>query len=87
VEKYSRAGQATDDSTVQALCTLGNFVYRHGNYGYENVPKFYFIRTLPVFYNMLSKPTRAVSGKDDTYADVCFRRQGKEVALSSQEQF
>jgi len=36
---------------------------------------------------MLNKPTRAVSGKDDTDADVCCHRHGTGVALSSDEQF
>jgi len=29
VEKYCRAGQATDDKIVHALCTLDNYGYRH----------------------------------------------------------
>jgi len=36
---------------------------------------------------MLNKPTRAVSGKDDTDADVCFHRHCTGVVLSSEEQF
>ena len=36
--------------------------------------------------NMLSKPTRAVSGKDDTDADVNFHRHGAGAAMSSEEQ-
>jgi hypothetical protein len=38
---------------------------------------------------MLNKPTRAVSGKEDTDtdADVYFHRHGAGVALSSEEQF
>ena len=35
---------------------------------------------------MLSKPTRAVSGKDDSDADVSFDRHGTGAAMSSEEQ-
>jgi len=34
---------------------------------------------------MLNKPTRAVSGKDDSDADVSFHRHGTGTALSSEE--
>jgi hypothetical protein len=60
VEKYSRAGEATDDDMVHAHCTLGTKGCRHTlmeyaiilalvlNNGYTNEPQRYVIRAVAV---------------------------------------
>ena len=59
VEKYCRAGQATDDNTAHALWMLDNQGYRHSHseyviiiaFGYTKAPQCYVMRTLPVLFS------------------------------------
>jgi len=65
VEKYGRAGQATDNNRTQRMrytCWVSratetlricNIISFHGNIGYANASLFYVIRTLPVLFGLL----------------------------------
>jgi hypothetical protein len=65
VEKYGRAGKATDDNTVHAHCMLDTYTKKTHthihtgcviliafpqNNSCKNVPQCYVIHTLPVFF-------------------------------------